>query len=129
MLWNPDIYSLDIDVSVSNGVLTLEGTVDAYWKKWKAENLLSDLRGVISITNHLVVVPGDGFTDKAIAADIESALKRNQYVDAEDITVKVEEGHVTLTGSAPTYYARMRARSAAMNAPGVIEVENEITGA
>jgi osmotically-inducible protein OsmY len=126
LTWNPDVYSVDIDVSVTGGVVTLEGTVDAYWKRWKAENLASQVRGVIDVENHLAVVPGASFVDKDIATDIETALDRSVYIDAEEVTVKVNEGRVTLSGSVPTYYARARAYEAAMHKPGVVAVDNNV---
>lgn len=126
LAWNPDVYSLDIVVSVTAGMVKLEGTVDSYWKRWKAEDLVSDLRGVIDVENHLAVVPSDEFVDKEIAKDIEDALDRNIYVDAESITVKVENGKATLTGTVPTYYSRNKAYSSAAFTPGVTEVENEV---
>lgn len=99
LAWNPDVYSADIDVTVSGGVVRLEGTADAYWKRWKAEDLISNLSGVVDVENHLTVVPSGSFLDKDIAKDIEAALERNQYVDAEKVTVKVGDGEVTLTGT------------------------------
>ena len=121
---NPDVYSVDIDVSVENGVATLEGTVDAYWKKWRAEDLASDVRGVVNVQNHLAVVPSETYIDKDIAQEIEDALERNVYVDAEKVTVKVENGDVTLTGTVPTYYAKGQAYLAAVNTLGVTGVDN-----
>jgi len=124
--WNPDVHSVDIDVSVMGGVLKLEGTVDAYWKRWKAETLVSDLQGVIDVENHLAVVPSESRVDKEIAADIEAALTRNLYIDAEKVTVKVQGSKVTLSGSLPTRYAEERAYQAAAGTPGVLEVENDL---
>lgn len=124
LAWNPEVYDLDITVHVNHGLVTLEGTVDAYWKSWKAEDLVSNLRGVTGVENHLAVVPTDSFLDKDIARDIESALERNQYVDAEQVTVLVKNGRVTLTGTVPTFYARGRAFDAAAFTPGVISVDN-----
>lgn len=126
LAWNPDVYSLDILVNVNAGVIKLEGTVDSYWKRWKAEDLISDLRGVIDVENHLAVVPTDDFIDKEIARDIEDALERNTYVNAENITVKVSDGEVLLTGTVPTYYAHNKAYTAAAFTPGVKEIDNEV---
>jgi osmotically-inducible protein OsmY len=64
--------------------------------------------------------------DKDIAQDIESALERNQYVDAENVTVKVEDGKVTLTGTVSSYYARGTAYDAAAFTLGVLQVDNHI---
>jgi osmotically-inducible protein OsmY len=126
LAWNPDVHSVDIDVAVTGGVVRLEGTVDAYWQQRKAEDLISNLRGVVDVENHLAVVPSESFLDKDIAKDIEAALERNLYVDAEDVTVKVEHGNVTLTGTVPSHYARGRAYDAAAFTPGVLKVDNHI---
>jgi osmotically-inducible protein OsmY len=64
--------------------------------------------------------------DKLIAQDIEAALERNVYVDAERVTVNVENGRVTLTGTLLTSYARAQAHDAASYAPAVISVQNRI---
>lgn len=37
MDWNPELEASDISVSVKNGCVTLEGSVDVYWKKFLAE--------------------------------------------------------------------------------------------
>lgn len=126
LAWNPDVYSLDIFVSVESGVVKLEGTVDSYWKHQKAEDLVSELRGVIDVENLLTVVPSGDFMDKEIARDIENALERNIYVDAEEITVSVEDGIATLSGTVPTNYSHNKAYSSAAFTPGVVEVEDEL---
>jgi hyperosmotically inducible protein len=126
LAWNREIYSDGIDVSVAAGVVKLEGTVDAYWKKWKAESLASDLDGVKDIENRLAVVPGDRYVDKQIAEEVEAALGRSAYVNAEDVTVKVEMGQVKLTGSVPSHFARARAYEAAARTPGVVAIDNNV---
>jgi hypothetical protein len=47
----------DIRVSVENGIVTLEGSVDEYWKKGEAERIVRGARGVCHIVNKLAVVP------------------------------------------------------------------------
>jgi osmotically-inducible protein OsmY len=126
LAWNPEVYSADIDVTVTDGVVRLEGTVDAYWKQWKAEDLVSNLRGVTEVENYLAVVPSDSFVDKDIARSIEAAFQRSMYVNAEDVTVKVENGKVTLTGTVSSYHARGRAYEVAALSSGVIAVDNHI---
>jgi osmotically-inducible protein OsmY len=126
LAWNPDVSRNDIDVLVKGGMVTIEGTVDAYWKSWKVENLLSNLSGVIDVVNHLGVVPTESIIDKEIARYIEEALNRNVYVFAEDVTVKVEHGKVTLIGKVPTWYARWKAFDTAALTPGVTHIDNKL---
>jgi osmotically-inducible protein OsmY len=65
--------------------------------------------------------------DKQIAEEIEAALGRNVYVNAEEITVKVENGSVKLTGVAPSNFARATAFGAAARTAGVVAIDNNIT--
>jgi osmotically-inducible protein OsmY len=124
--WNTDIDVMDIDISVEGGVVTLEGTVDEYWKKWKAVELVSDVSGVIDVLDEMTVVPTGSFIDKDIAETINDALDRNLYIDAEDITVEVEHGRVTLTGVVPTNFVRSKAGDIASYTAGVIDVHNNL---
>lgn len=124
--WNTDIDVMDIDVSVEGGIVTLEGTVDEYWKKWKAVELVSDVNGVIDVIDEMTVVPTGSFIDQDIAETINKALDRNLYIDAEDITVEVEHGKVTLTGVVPTNFVRSKAGDIASYTAGVIEVHNNL---
>lgn len=126
LAWNAEIYSVDIDISVIGGLVRLEGTVDAYWKHWKAEQLVADLKGVTGVENHLAIVPSESCVDQEIGQEIESAMERSTYIYAEDVTVSVDHGNVVLTGSVPTYYARERAFEIAANTVGVVNVENNI---
>jgi osmotically-inducible protein OsmY len=124
--WNTDIDIIDIDVSVEGGVVTLEGTVDEYWKKWKAVELVSDVSGVIDVLDEMTVVPTGSFIDKDIAETINDALDRNLYIESEDITVEVEHGNVTLTGVVPTNFVRSKAGDIASYTAGVIDVHNNL---
>jgi hyperosmotically inducible protein len=126
LLWQPDIDSLDIDVSVENESVVLRGSVDAYWKKVRAEELALALSGVSSIKNELAVVPSGAFTDKAIADYIESALKRNVGADVDSIDVRVENGKVTLSGSVSSLAALSDAEKIVENTPGVILFNREL---
>lgn len=125
LLWNPDLVSTDIEVSVENGIVTLEGSVDSYWKLYLAENE-ADVQGVIDMVNKLTVVPSEDILDEDIAEDVVNALERNANVDVDDVTVKVEDGGVTLTGSVPSWYAYTSAEDSAFYTLGVTEVDNQL---
>lgn len=126
LLWNEDIDSTNIEVSVSEGIVTLTGTVDSLWKKWEAEQTVYRNFGVISVENHITIVPTTSIVDQDIAEDIESALERNFYVDAEDVSVKVDRGTVTLMGEVKSTIARTQAEDIAMYTAGVMDVKNEL---
>jgi osmotically-inducible protein OsmY len=124
--WNPNIDSSEISVSVDNGWVTIEGSVDALWKKMRAEDLISDIAGVLGVTNKLSVVPTKDIMDELIAEDIVSALERNASLNVEDIDVKVENGTVTLSGSVSSWSARMAAYEAALYTEGVTRIHDDL---
>ena len=124
--WDPDLLSYKIDVDVSNGWVTLDGTVEAFWEKIHAETKAESVRGVIGVTNQLAVVPTERITDEQIGKDITDALARNIHVNVDDVTVRIEDGEVTLTGTVPTWRAKSAAYDSALYTLGVTEVDNNL---
>lgn len=124
---SPDIDVLDKEVEVNAGIVTLRGTVDAYWKKLHAEDLAAAEAGVIDVKNHLAVVPTEDFVDEVIAENIINSMELRYAVSADDITVSVEDGEVTLTGVVSDWNAKDAAYRAALFTTGVLEVEDLIT--
>ncbi|MFW6125756.1 MAG: BON domain-containing protein [Chloroflexota bacterium] len=122
--WNPDIDASSIDVSVAAGWVTLEGTVDAYWKKIRAEELVTDVWGVTGVTNALGVVPSESIDDQRIADDIIAALERNIHTDIDSVDVEVNNGVVFLSGVVPDSAAYVAAYHAAHYAAGVVDINN-----
>jgi osmotically-inducible protein OsmY len=122
--WNPDLKEDNIDATVDNGKVFLTGTVDTMWKKIKAENIVSNVDGVLSIINKIAVIPTGDIIDENIAKDIIAAIERNVSLDVEDVNVKVEDGLVTLTGTVPSSIAHRAANEAAIYTYGVVGVDD-----
>lgn len=126
LLWNLYLNSSKIDTEVDNGIVTLSGTVDSYWKKKTAESEAERLLGVIDVDNKLGVVPTEDFVDEDIAKDIVDSLHRNINVPSQEVNVNVENGHVNLTGRVPTWNAFYSAQKVAELTLGVVDVKNNI---
>lgn len=122
LLWNDSTRNQDIDVKVQNGKVELDGSVDAYWKKLRAEQIVKDTTGVTDITDRLAVVPTKAIVDDVIAEDIVNAIDRNYAVTVDEIDVRVQDGKVTLSGKVPNRMAIDAALDAACNTFGVKEV-------
>ncbi|HTJ89140.1 MAG TPA: BON domain-containing protein [Acidocella sp.] len=111
-----------IKISVSHGVVTLEGEVEHFFEKMEAEQHISLLNGVTRIDNKLVVTPGVSPVD--VKNKIEAAFQRNASLEARHVTVAVDGPKVTLTGQVRSWHDLEQAEEVAWAAPGVREVEN-----
>ena len=113
-----------IKVTVEDGWVRLEGTVDWEYQKSLAQLAMKELKGVSGVTNKIQITP------KASAAEvkskIEEALRRSAELDARRITVEIEGSTVKLYGSVSSWAERDEAERAAGSAPGTTMVENHI---
>ena len=76
---------------------------------------------------HLAYPYGDASTDEEILASVLNALHHNSGVPQERVKVAVRRGKAVLTGEVEQEFERELAQRVAAEAPGVVEVENEIT--
>lgn len=121
-----DIDATDIDISVTGGIVTLEGTVDAYWKKQRVEDVASNAEGVVDLVNKISIVPTEDFLDKDIAEEIIGSISRNFNVNEEEIDVIVKDGEVTLSGKVDDWNAYRAVLDAAEFTPGVKDVKDHL---
>jgi osmotically-inducible protein OsmY len=122
--WNTLVPHERIKVRVQDGEITLSGEVDWRFQKNAAEDAVRNLMGVRAVRNDITVNPLEEPVD--IRDRIEDALERNALCDAQAITVKIEGGHLILSGSVHSWAERWEAENAAWAAPGVTEVGNNI---
>ena len=114
-----------IKVTVKNGWVTLEGSVDWQYQKELAESAVKKLKGVIGINNNIEVRPK--VTPTEVKSKIEEALRRSAELDARRIRVEVEGSTIKLYGSVRSWAERTEAENAAWSAPGVTKVESHLT--
>lgn len=122
--WSASIGDGRVDVNVASGLLTLDGEVDAFWKRRRAEALMLDVRGVIAVANNIKVVPVLEPQDQVIADDVKSAIERCSCVSRDSIVVDVRHGLVTLSGEVPTLSSKRQTPSlaeAVLGVKGVID--------
>ena len=127
--WEPSVNATDIGVTVKDGVVTLEGTVDSYAEKWAAEKAVKRLPNVKGLAVELEVkLPGSSErTDADIARAAEDALQWDILVPRNRIKVTVERGFLTLEGEVDREFQRSAAVRAVHHLTGVKGVSNQIT--
>jgi osmotically-inducible protein OsmY len=114
----------DIDVTVSNGWVTLRGEVEWQYQREDAERSVRDLWGVRGVSNQLIV--GARPTPEQLKQRIEHALVRIAQADANKIHVEVHGNTVILKGTVRAWAERQEAERVAWMAPGVTAVEDRI---
>jgi osmotically-inducible protein OsmY len=116
--------SKNLQVTVSDGWVTVRGEVDWNFQKEDAERLLRRLWGVKGVTN-LITVRAQPAPDE-LKSNIEKALVRSAEIDAQRISVEVQGSKVILKGKVRSWAEREEAERVAWTAPGVTQVENHI---
>ena len=114
-----------IRVIVQNGWVTLEGDVEWQYQRNLAEMAVTRIKGVMGVYNQIQVKPRVAPTD--VKRKIEEALKRSAEVEASNITVKADDGEVTLKGTVHSWVERKEVEKAAWQAPGVTTVHNKLS--
>jgi len=126
--WDSRVRPNEIGVAVKDGVVTLTGWVDAYMKKWAAEDAAHRVRGVKAVVNDVEVrLPGDSQrTDPDLAAAVIRALEQDAALRTEKIDVTVSKGWVTLRGEVEWQHQREDAEKVIRRITGVKGVTNLI---
>jgi len=125
LAWDVVIPTRELEVTVSQGWVTVKGTVDFGFQRLAAEHAIHRLAGVRGVTNSIEVKVAP--VPATIRQDIERALVRNAETDAQTITVVVDGSKVTLKGAVHSFAERQSAERTAWSAPGVTSVNNQIT--
>jgi osmotically-inducible protein OsmY len=97
LIWDPVVDESALEAFVLQGVLILEGAVDAYWKKLLLEERLSCIRGIVKVENRLEVVREGEIEDATIAKEVVEVRDRI-HPDSEKIGVEVSRHEKEIAG-------------------------------
>jgi osmotically-inducible protein OsmY len=113
-----------VQAAVHNGHVTLTGKTTWLYQKAGAAAAVKHIRGVRGIVNYIALDAGSEARD--VGHRITAALHRTADVDARHIIVTVTGDTATLSGAVGTWLQRDCAERAAMAAPGIAHVDNQI---
>ncbi len=113
--------------TVSNGVVTLEGTVDFWSQREDAPRAVRYLTGVLEVRNLVTVEPTTSHPSaETVRTAISKALERHAEHAARRVQVSVLDGKVILRGEVPSWAERNAAEGAARSTAGVRSIENHL---
>jgi osmotically-inducible protein OsmY len=127
--WEPTVKAAEIGVGVTDGVVTLSGYVDSFYKKWAAERAAARVFGVKAVAEELKVRLSGSLkrSDEDIAWAVANILEWNVLVPHDRVKVQVQDGLVTLSGEVDWGYQKFAAEEAVRYLMGVVWFSNQIT--
>ena len=119
----PSIRSQAIDADVSDGVVTLSGSVDSLSSARSAAEIASALPGVRSVVNQIIVQPPVVPDDKIVEHSV-SLLSELEAADASRIQITSTDGVVELSGRADSLMEKELIESEISFIRGVKSINN-----
>ncbi|MCF7803056.1 MAG: BON domain-containing protein [Candidatus Marinimicrobia bacterium] len=124
---DPRVNARSISVSVVDGKVTLTGSVDNMKAKRSAAQDAKNTRGVSYLTNNINVGPVKSIADSKLEQQIQQAISRDPFTTTKAIRVVVNDGHVTLNGTAESYFAKWQIGNIVSKINGVVTMDNNIS--
>ena len=127
--WEPSVDASHIGVTASNGIVTLSGHVPSYRERKAAERATQRVKGVKAIVEEIEVrlIGDDRWADDAIAERAIQRLAADAAVPKDRITLKVEDGWVTLSGDVDWHYQKTAAEDDVLAITGVRGLTNSVS--
>ena len=121
LVWDSLVPDQDLSVSVSDGWVTLRGSVTAASQRTEAERSVAHIAGVRGVTNEIEIVDLNR-VPRDVRAEIAGALGRRATHRLGHIDVIVDGAHVSLRGVVQTEAEKTAVLGAVAHAPGVVRV-------
>ncbi len=115
-----------VDAKVTDGFVTITGTVNSQYQRDEAEFVASNIVGALDVYDEIEIKhPTPNAAD--VQESIKKAFKRNAALDADYLDVSTNNGTVTVTGTVRSWAEHDEVLDAAWAAPGVTSVRDDMT--
>ena len=127
--WEPALDATRLKVSEDDGIVTLDGHVRSFWEKDVAVEAAQRVTGVRAVADQIQIdLPAASQRgDAALARAVANALEWNAAVPDESLSVRVQDGWVTLSGNVDWQYQKAAAEQAVRPLVGVRGLISDIT--
>lgn len=130
LFWDSRVDASSITVEFTDSTVKLNGTVPTFLAREAAEEDVWAIPGVSSVQNNIAVrhtslaqIPSDA----EIKDILSSILRWDPDIDSSDVRINVENGNVTLDGSVPSLWQKLRIEEITAEINGVIFLHNRLT--
>jgi osmotically-inducible protein OsmY len=124
--WDIRVPDAQIESTISDGAVTLEGTVPLWSQRADAEAAVAHLFGVRRILNHIVVVPTESLDLDKVRTAVERALERHAEREASRIALAASDGTVEVSGVVQTAIEKAAVLGAVRGTRGVRDVADRL---
>ena len=125
--WQPTIDENQLNIEVKYGIVRLSGIVNNLAEKLVAENAAKKIIGIKAVVDDIEVKINKNVSDSDLAKKIIFDLEWNTSVPEENINVKVEDGHVILSGSVKWEFQKSEAEKSLVYINRIKSITNTIS--
>lgn len=123
--WDALVPDNQIQSTVSEGWVTLEGEVNYWRERTDAERVLRRLTGVVGVINK-ITIRKQAVNEDQLREEIEDALETRADREAERLRIEVHDGAVALWGRVHSWQEKRAVLGSISHAPGVTQVRDHL---
>jgi osmotically-inducible protein OsmY len=125
MIYQVDVPAGKIDVTVNDGIATLEGKVPHILAKDRAAKVAMATKGIQAVVDRIQVEPVD-ISEEQLKSQVETALINDPVAEADELDFTINNGMVTLTGQVESWQEKFLVGRVAKGVLGVTQVVNNL---
>lgn len=99
LLENPATELYDMNVRVTDGRVTLTGTVQSWQEKQLALQVAKGVEGITDVQDKLTILNVKDRSDNAIKQEILQRLHHDVWINPSSVMISVRDGQVTVSGA------------------------------